>query len=86
VLAELGIAQDPEEAASAGENRRMLKSYTEELLALGGWGVPTFEVEGQIFFGHDRLDLLSAYLRGRTKLDEAKLSVLLARPQPGRIL
>lgn len=86
VLASLGIDQDPEEAASAGENRRLLKSYTEELLGLGGWGVPTFVAGGQLFFGHDRLDLLAACLRGKARLDEAKLTEMLARPQPGRII
>jgi 2-hydroxychromene-2-carboxylate isomerase len=90
VLAELGIAQDPEEAATSSDNRRMLKLYTEELLAFGGWGVPTFVVgEGEdrkLFFGHDRLELLTAVLQGRARLDETKLAELLARPQPGRII
>src|SRR6185295_17602034 len=57
-LRDLGLEQDPEEAASANENRRLLKQYTQELLDAGGWGVPTFLVGDRLFFGHDRLDLL----------------------------
>jgi 2-hydroxychromene-2-carboxylate isomerase len=85
ILRELGIEQDPEEAATSGENRRLLKDYTAELLALGGWGVPTFMHGGHLFFGHDRLELLRAHVEGRAVLDDAKLDAMLARPQPGRI-
>jgi 2-hydroxychromene-2-carboxylate isomerase len=84
-LAELGIVQDPEEAASVAENRRMLKSNTQEALDRGAWGVPTFMVDGLIFFGHDRLDLLASYLSGRCGVAAGKLDELLGRPQPGRL-
>lgn len=85
ILREQGIEQDPEEAATNAEHRKTLKAYTAELLELGGWGVPTFVHEGQLFFGHDRLELLLASIQGRARLDPAKLEAMLARPQPGRI-
>ncbi len=85
ILAELGIEQDPEAAATKSENRKRLKANTQALLALGGWGVPTFEVDGLLFFGHDRLPLLASYLEGGLNADPTKLQTLLARPQPGRI-
>jgi 2-hydroxychromene-2-carboxylate isomerase len=84
-LDELGIAQDPEAAATDPVNRKMLKEYTQEALDAGAWGVPTFVVDGILFFGHDRLDLLHAYLDGRCSLRADKLDEMLARPQPGRI-
>lgn len=84
-LREVGVEQDPMEAASARENRQALKSYTEELLELGGWGVPFLVVDDIALFGHDRLPLLRALLDGKVAPDRAKLESLLARPQPGRI-
>ncbi len=85
ILAELGIEQDPSAASSARENRAALKEGTQEALNAGAWGVPTFVVDGVVFFGHDRLPLLRAYLDGRVGRDPEKLAALLARPQPGRI-
>jgi 2-hydroxychromene-2-carboxylate isomerase len=85
-LCDVGIDQDPEDAASAPANRKALKAGTQELLDLGGFGVPAFEIDGLLFWGHDRLTLLRAYLDGQVERDEAKLEALLARPRPGRII
>jgi 2-hydroxychromene-2-carboxylate isomerase len=85
-LRELAIEQDPEAAATDPANRKLLKAYTQELLDAGGYGVPTFVVDGIVFWGHDRLELLGAYVDGRCKLRRDKLEEMLARPQPGRIV
>ena len=85
-LDEAGVDQDPEAAATTRENREALKANIAEALDAGAWGVPTFAVDGLIFFGHDRLPLLRAYLDGRVTLDAERLDALLARPQPGRIV
>jgi 2-hydroxychromene-2-carboxylate isomerase len=85
-LKDVGIEQDPEEAASAPENRKALKTYTQELLDAGGFGVPSFIAKDRLFWGHDRLDLLRAFLEGDVALDGDKLERLLRRPQPGRIV
>ena len=85
-LRELGIEQDPEAAATDPANRKLLKEYTQELLDAGGYGVPTFVADGIVFWGHDRLELLRAYVEGRCKLRREKLEEMLARPQPGRII
>lgn len=84
-LERLGIAQDPEVAATSPRERASVRASTAELLGLGGWGVPAFVAEELLFFGHDRLPLLRAFLRGDVRLDRRKLDALLARPQPGRI-
>jgi 2-hydroxychromene-2-carboxylate isomerase len=84
-LAEVGIDQDPEETATDARWRAALKSNTAEALRLGAWGVPTFVADDLLFFGHDRLDLLHAYVSGSVGLDRAKVERILARPRPGRI-
>ncbi|MEE2901698.1 MAG: 2-hydroxychromene-2-carboxylate isomerase [Myxococcota bacterium] len=84
-LKELGIEHDPEEVATSRQYRSMLKSNTKEALGLGVWGVPSFTVDNLVFFGHDRLSLLQAYLSGKIQKQPEKLSELLNRPQPGRI-
>jgi len=85
-LNDVGIEQDPEAAATTRESREALKKNLNELLELGGWGVPTFMVEDVMFFGHDRLPLLRAYLDQKTTLDRPLLADMLSRPQPGRIV
>lgn len=85
-LREVGVEQDPETAATERAHRAALKRNTQALLDLGGWGVPTFVAGELLFFGHDRIDLLEAVLRGEVSLDQAKLEDMLSRPQPGRIV
>jgi len=84
-LAELGIDHDPEEIATTREYRAALKQNTKDALAAGAWGVPSFVVDDLVFFGHDRLELLEAYMSGKLSKEPSKLEDLLARPQPGRI-
>jgi len=37
---------------------------TKEAVKRGAFGAPTFFVEDEMFFGHDRLTLLESHLRG----------------------
>ena len=59
------------DAAGLGERisdntvKRELHDLTREALDSGIVGVPPFEYEGDIFWGHDRLDRLAARLQGR---------------------
>lgn len=39
-----------------------LKKHTEAAISKGVFGVPTFEVDGKLFFGLDALPMLAAYL------------------------
>jgi 2-hydroxychromene-2-carboxylate isomerase len=50
-------AQDP--AVKAG-----LQAHADEALALGLFGVPSFVVDGRVFWGFDALPMLRAYLLG----------------------
>ena len=53
-------AQDP-----AGDGvKALLKANTDEAIARGLFGVPTFAVDGKLFWGFDALPMLRAYLAG----------------------
>jgi 2-hydroxychromene-2-carboxylate isomerase len=56
-LAEIGA--DPQRALEAARSERIaraLQAETEEAMALGVFGSPTFVVAGEVFWGDDRLD------------------------------
>lgn len=57
---QLGLARD----ANGDEVKAQLKAHTDEALALGVFGVPTFAVDGKLFWGLDALPMLRAYLSG----------------------
>ena len=42
----------------------VLGQTIEEAVKRGAFGAPTFFVEDEMFFGHDRLPLLESHLRG----------------------
>ena len=44
--------------------KQQLRANTEEALAAGAFGVPTFAVDGKLFWGLDGLPMLKAYLQG----------------------
>lgn len=55
---------NPQRAADSDEVKVRLKAHTDEALALGVFGVPTFAVDGKLFWGLDALPMLRAYLEG----------------------
>ena len=56
----LAPLQDP----SSAEVKQALKDDTELAISRGVFGVPTFEVDGRLFWGVDSLEMLAAYLHG----------------------
>jgi len=58
---ELGVAE-PQLAAARDE----LRKNTEEAAARGVFGVPSFVVEGEVFWGADALEFLNDFLRDRS--------------------
>lgn len=65
VLAEAGIdAAALMERANAPAVKDLLKANTEEAVARGAFGAPTFFVGGEMFFGQDRLDFVREALAG----------------------
>lgn len=49
---------------AAPEYKEKLRANTEELIARGGFGSPTIFVDGEMFFGNDRLVLVEHRLSG----------------------
>lgn len=56
----LAPARDP----ASEEVKAELKVSTEQAIAAGLFGVPTFEVDGKLFWGFDALPMLRAWLEG----------------------
>lgn len=63
-LAALTAQLNPARSAQDATVKDQLKAHTDEALALGVFGVPTFEVDGKLFWGLDALPMLAAYLAG----------------------
>jgi hypothetical protein len=51
-------------ASRCPSSRRPRTPSTDELLKLGGFGVPSYTADGELFFGVDSLGHLEAFLRG----------------------
>ncbi|MGH8192646.1 MAG: 2-hydroxychromene-2-carboxylate isomerase [Rhodanobacteraceae bacterium] len=66
-------------AATAGEVKQRLRSATQEAIDLGIFGVPTFRLRGELFWGADRVDTVVWALRGGT-IDGSLYENVLARP------
>jgi 2-hydroxychromene-2-carboxylate isomerase len=60
--AELGVS-DPVTAATAPVAKDHLRANTAEAVSRGIWGVPTFEVGGELFWGADSFPMMLDYLQ-----------------------
>ena len=65
----------PNRAANSDEVKAQLKANTDQAIARGVFGVPTFEVDGKLFWGVDALPMLRAYLLGDAWFESAWDSV-----------
>lgn len=64
LIAKAGLDPVPLLAAAATEPiKERLKANTAEAVERGAFGAPTFFVDGEIFFGNDRLDFVEEALR-----------------------
>jgi 2-hydroxychromene-2-carboxylate isomerase len=66
-------------AAQQGANKMLLATDTEQAIADGVFGVPTFRVGDELFWGADRIDALLLHLQS-SRIDERALADFLARP------
>ncbi len=66
------------QAKQAGVKVR-LAADTEQAIAEGVFGVPTFKIGSELFWGADRVFSLLRYMQG-ARIDEAALAEILARP------
>jgi 2-hydroxychromene-2-carboxylate isomerase len=69
-LAALAEALQPMRDPQGAEVKAAVREATDEAIAAGVFGVPTFVVDGQVFFGLDSLPMLAAYLRSGTPVDQ----------------
>jgi 2-hydroxychromene-2-carboxylate isomerase len=67
--------------AQSEDVKQKLRLQTENAIAAGVFGVPSFLVDGEIFWGADRVHFLKAYLQGKLATDKAALEAVLARPR-----
>ena len=58
------IGRESVERAGTQEVKDALFQTTEEAVKRGAFGAPTFFVEDEMFFGHDRMPLLERHLMG----------------------
>ena len=63
-LQALALQLAPQQDANGEAVKTQLKANTEAALSQGVFGVPTFEVDGKLFWGLDALPTLRAYLAG----------------------
>jgi 2-hydroxychromene-2-carboxylate isomerase len=59
--------------AHAPEAKERLRRQTEEAISAGVFGVPSMEVEGEIFWGYDDFPYLERFLSGDDPLDRKEL-------------
>lgn len=69
-----------EEDCHAPEIKQLLRENTDAAIKAGVFGVPSFELEGQIFWGHDRISHLDYILSEGDPLDPDLLAEALASP------
>jgi 2-hydroxychromene-2-carboxylate isomerase len=80
VAAECGLSGPAlQNAAQQPAIKMQLASETEKAIADGVFGVPTFRVGGELFWGADRIESLIRHLQGQ-RIDEQALVEFLAKP------
>jgi len=81
-VAEVGLPSDDlAERLAAPELKASLREETERAVSIGVFGVPSFVLEGEIFWGHDRMDHLAERLAGSVPDARRDAASLLARPR-----
>jgi 2-hydroxychromene-2-carboxylate isomerase len=55
-----------------------LKNNIQEAISFGAFGVPSFVIDGELFWGQDSMNELKDFVLGQDKLDREKLNLLLS--------
>lgn len=63
-LAELREKLNPARSPNADDVKAQLRTFTEQAIANGVFGVPAIQVDSEIFWGFDSLPMLLQYLEG----------------------
>ena len=67
-------------AAVAPAAKRGLKENTLQAVNAGVFGVPSFIVKGELFWGNDRFEHMAAFLTGDDPVDPKRIAAQLQRP------
>ncbi len=81
-LAALTQALAPARDPASAEVKQAVRSNTDEAISRGVFGVPSFEVDGRLFWGLDALPMLRAALLGEPWFDGPAWDEA-AQPRPG---
>jgi 2-hydroxychromene-2-carboxylate isomerase len=79
VLAELAAAlhiPDGEAAINDPTVKQRLRDNTERAIARGVFGVPTFLVAEELFWGHDAFDMVVDYLRAPLRFQDPEMTLI----------
>ncbi|MFM1906991.1 MAG: hypothetical protein RLZZ591_668 [Pseudomonadota bacterium] len=79
-LAQLQETLAPVMDPNGPEVKALLRSHTEQAVAQGVFGVPSFEVDGKLFWGLDALPMLRDYLDGNPWFEGSGWSQAALRP------
>ena len=69
-FAELSAGLAPKRDVQEGQVKNQLKNNTEEAIAKGVFGVPTFAIDDKLFWGLDALPMLRQYIEKNPLFDE----------------
>lgn len=67
--------------AASDPIKKALRDRTDLAVEQGVFGVPTFSVDNQLFWGNDRLPFVIEFLQGRLNIDGHQLENVLSRPR-----
>ena len=73
-LARAAGVEDAATATSAPEVKARLRANTEAAAAAGIFGVPTFEIAGECFWGADSIGLMNEFLRNPAYFEEPEMA------------
>lgn len=71
-------AEELYEKSFSREAKAELKNNIQEAISFGAFGVPSFVVDGELFWGQDSMDELKDFILGQDKLNREKLNLLLS--------
>jgi 2-hydroxychromene-2-carboxylate isomerase len=79
LAARLGV-QEPEVLATSASVKEQLRANTEEALEHGVWGVPTFLIGGELFWGADSFAMMLDYLKDPGLFETPEMKRVAATP------
>lgn len=76
----LMVSGEARELAGEQAAKDRLRQLTDESIGRGVFGVPTFHVDGELFWGDDATGLFGAYLEDRSLFEKGKMARLATLP------